>query len=80
VPTVVRKDNGKMNVPSGPGTPRRSPRPETEAKLLKENIGLLKGEAAPGRKTSLGWSLLSIMRTKTNKCPFYWAPRGLWAK
>jgi hypothetical protein len=33
------------------GSPRRPSRPEAEAKLLKESISLLRGEAAPGRKT-----------------------------
>jgi hypothetical protein len=42
---------GKMNVPNGPGTPRRLPRPESEAEFLKESIGLLRGEVVPGRKT-----------------------------
>jgi hypothetical protein len=81
VPTVVRKDTGKMNVPSGPGTPRRSSRPEAEAKLLKESIGLPRTEVAPGRKTSSGWPLLRIMRrTREDQAPFFWAPRSLWSK
>jgi hypothetical protein len=41
----------------GPGTPRSPPRPEAEAKLLKESISLLRGEGAPGRKTLSGWPL-----------------------
>jgi hypothetical protein len=70
VPTVIRKD-----------TPRRPPRPEAKAKLLKENIGLLRGEVVPGRKTSLGWPLLRIKRrTRMDQVPFYWAPRSLWSK
>jgi hypothetical protein len=56
-------------------------RPEAEAKLLKESISLLRGEPAPGRKTSLGWPLLRIMRrTRIDQAPFYWAPRSLWFK
>jgi hypothetical protein len=51
VPTIVRKDAGKMNAPNGSGTPRKSPRPEAEAELLKESISLLRGEVE--RKTSL---------------------------
>jgi hypothetical protein len=77
VPTVARKDTGKMNVPSGPETPRRPPRPEAEAKLLKESITLLRKEASPGRKTLSGWPLLRIMmRTRADWAPFYWAPSG----
>jgi hypothetical protein len=49
VPTVIRKDTRKMNVPE---TSRRPPRPEAEAELLKERNSLLREEAAPGRKTS----------------------------
>jgi hypothetical protein len=64
---IVRKDTGKMNVPNGPGTPTSPPRPEAEAKLLKEIISLLRGEVAPGRRTSLGWPLLRIVRqTRTD--------------
>jgi hypothetical protein len=78
---IVRKDTGKKNVPNGPRNPRRSPRSEAEAKLLKEIIGLLRGEAAPGRKASSGWPLLRIMRrTRTDLALFYWAPRGLWSR
>jgi hypothetical protein len=81
VPIVIRKDTGKMNVPNGPGTPRKPPRPEAEAEFLKESIGLLRREATPGRKTSSGWPLLRIMRrTRTDRAPFYWAPRSLWSK
>jgi hypothetical protein len=29
---------GKMNIPSGPGTPQKPPRLEAEASSLKENI------------------------------------------
>jgi hypothetical protein len=81
VPTVVRKDTGKMNVPNGPGALRKPPRPEAEAKLLNESIGLLRGEAATGRKTSPSWPLLRIMRrTRMNWAPIYWAPKTLWSK
>jgi hypothetical protein len=67
-----------MNVLNGPGIPRRHSRPEAEDKLVKESIGLLRGELAPGRKTSLGWPLLRIMRrTRMDQAPFYWAPRSL---
>jgi hypothetical protein len=61
VPIVVKKGTGKTNVPKGPGTPQK-PRPEAEAELLKESIGLLRGKAVSGRKTSLGWPLLRILR------------------
>jgi hypothetical protein len=45
--TVVRKDTGKVNVPDGSGNPRSpTPRLESEAKLLKDSIGLLRGEVA----------------------------------
>jgi hypothetical protein len=80
MPVVIRKDTGKMNVSNSSGTPRGPPRPEAEAKLLKESIGLLRGEEAPGSKTLLGWLLLRIMRTRTDQAPFYWAPRSLWSK
>jgi hypothetical protein len=80
VPVVIRKDTGTMNVPNDLGTPRKSSRPEAEAELLKECIGLLRGEVAPGRKTSSGWPLLRIMRTRTDWAPFYWALRSLWSK
>jgi hypothetical protein len=40
VPTVVKKDTEKMNVPNGPGTPRSSP-PQTR-RVLKESISLLR--------------------------------------
>jgi hypothetical protein len=75
VPTVIRKDTGKMNVPNAPGTPIRLPRPEAEAELLMESIGLFRGEAAPGRKTSLGWPLLRILRrTRMDRAPSTGAP------
>jgi hypothetical protein len=44
--TVIKKDTGKMNVPNGPGTPKRLLQPKAEAKLLKESISLL-GEKRP---------------------------------
>jgi hypothetical protein len=79
-PIVVKKDTGKMNAPNGPGTLKRPPRPEAGAKLLKKSISLLRGKAAPGRKISSGWSLLSIVRrTRAGKAPFYWVPRRLWS-
>jgi hypothetical protein len=58
----------------------RTPQPEAEARLLKESIGLLKGEVAAERKTSSDWPLLRIMRrTRTDQAPFYWSPRSLWS-
>jgi hypothetical protein len=78
VPTVIRKDTRKMNVPE---TSRRPPRPEAEAELLKERNSLLREEAAPGRKTSSGWTILRIMRKiRLKQAPFYWASRSLWSK
>jgi hypothetical protein len=78
--TAIKKDTGKMNVPNGPGTLRRPPRPEAEAKLLKESISLLRGEAAPGRKNSLDWPLLRIIRrTRMDWAPFYWAVMSIWS-
>jgi hypothetical protein len=59
------------------------PIPEAGAKLLKENIGLLRGEVAPGRKTSSDWTLLRNMRrTRTDQVPFYSVPpsKSLWYK
>jgi hypothetical protein len=53
VPTVIRKGNGRMNVPNRTGTPRRPPRPEAEARLLKENISPPTGEPVPGRPGKL---------------------------
>jgi hypothetical protein len=44
------------------GTPEGFPRPEAEARLLKESIDLLRGEVAAGRKSSLDWPLLRIVR------------------
>jgi hypothetical protein len=35
-----------MSVSNGPHPPKRLPRPDAEAELLKENIGLLRGEVA----------------------------------
>jgi hypothetical protein len=47
------------------------PRPEAEAKLLKESIGLLRGEVAPGRKILSGLTLLRIIRrTRTHQVLF----------
>jgi hypothetical protein len=77
VPTAIRKDTGKMNVPSGPGTLRKPPRPEAEAKLLKESTSLLRREAASERKISLCWSLLRI---QMDQSLFYWASMSLWSK
>jgi hypothetical protein len=72
VPTVIRKDTGKMSAPKCPGTPRRPPRPEAEAELLKESTSLLRVEVAPGRKTSSDWPLLRIIRqTRADRAPFY---------
>jgi hypothetical protein len=51
-----------MNAPNGTRIPRTPPRPEAEAQVLKEIIGLLRGISAPGRKTSSGWPFLRIMR------------------
>jgi hypothetical protein len=66
--------------PNGPGTPRRAPRPEAEAELLKESISQLREKVVPGRKTSSGWQLLRIMRRiRMDQAPFYWAPRSLWS-
>jgi hypothetical protein len=79
VPTVIRKDTEKINVSNTPGTPRRPPRPEAEVKLLKESINLLRGEAAPEKKTSSDWPLLRIVRkTRMDQAPSYWVPRSLW--
>jgi hypothetical protein len=50
VPTVIRKDTGRMNVPRGPGTPQKPPRVEAEARSSKENISPLVGEPTLGRK------------------------------
>jgi hypothetical protein len=51
--TVVRKGTGRMNVPNRPGTPKRPPRPEAKARLLRESISPPEGEPAPWRKA---WS------------------------
>jgi hypothetical protein len=81
VPTVVRNSTGRMNVPSGPGTPKRPPRPEAEARMSKENSSPPTGELAPGRKTLLDWQAWKAMRrTMTDQAPFYWAPRSLWSE
>jgi hypothetical protein len=55
VPTVIRKGTGKMNVSNGPGIPRRLPRPEAEAKLLRESISLFAGRLVSMRKTLSDW-------------------------
>jgi hypothetical protein len=47
VPTIVRKGTGRMNVPNRPGTPKRPPRPEAEARLLKENYQPTHMRASP---------------------------------
>jgi hypothetical protein len=44
VPTVIRNGTGRMNFPNGPGTPKRPPRTEVEARLSKENFSLSSGE------------------------------------
>jgi hypothetical protein len=54
------EEHWKNECPQQPRDPRRPPRPEAE--LLKESIGLLRGEATPRRKTSFGWPLLRTMR------------------
>jgi hypothetical protein len=62
--------------PMAQGPPVGPPRPEAEAELLKESIGLPRAEVAPGRKTLLGWPLLRIMRRRRmDWAPFYWAPQ-----
>jgi hypothetical protein len=46
-----------------------------------ESIGLLRGEADPGKKTLLDSPLLRIVRrTRTDEAPFYWVPRSLWTE
>jgi hypothetical protein len=71
----------KNERPNGLRTPRRPSQPEAEAKLLKESISLLRGEAVLGRKMSLDWPILRIVRkTRTDWAPFYWAPRRLWSE
>jgi hypothetical protein len=55
MPTVVRKGSGKMNVLNGPGTLRRPPRSEAEAKLLREDISLPVGRLAPVKNTLSDW-------------------------
>jgi hypothetical protein len=52
VPTVIRKDTEKMNAPTAHGPPN-VPRPEAEAKLLKESISLL-GESSPWEEDIIG--------------------------
>jgi hypothetical protein len=41
---------------------QKTSRAQAVLELLKQNIGWLRGEVAPGRKTSLGRPLLRIMR------------------
>jgi hypothetical protein len=75
VPTIFRKGIGRMNVPNRPGTPKRPPRLEAEARSLKANISPPTGEPAPKRKTLLLWQAWKDMRrTRTDQAPFYWAP------
>jgi hypothetical protein len=62
VPTVVRKGNGRINVPSESGTPKRSPRLEAEARLSNKSISPPTGEPAPGRKTLSVWQAWKAMR------------------
>jgi hypothetical protein len=50
VPTVIRKDTGRMNVPNGPGTSKRPLKPEAETRLSKEHISPTTGEPASGMK------------------------------
>jgi hypothetical protein len=70
-----------MNVPNGPGTPKRFPRLEAEARLSKENISPPTGEPASGRKTLSIWQAWKAMRkNRTDQVPFYWDPRSLWSK
>jgi hypothetical protein len=63
LPTVIRKDTGKVNDLNVPGTPQNSPQTRGRGQVLKESISLLRGEEATGRKTSLSWSLLRNMRS-----------------
>jgi hypothetical protein len=62
VPTVIRKGTGRMNVPNGPGTPKRPPRPEAEARLSKKNISPPAREPATGRKMLSVWQAWKAMR------------------
>jgi hypothetical protein len=79
VPTVIKKGTGKMNVPNRPGTPKRPPRLEAEAKLLKENISPpTTGKPVSGRIILSVWQAWKAIRTtRTDQAPFYWAPRSL---
>jgi hypothetical protein len=77
VPTVIRKDTGKINVLNGPGILRRLPRPEAETELLKESIGLLRGEEAPGRMTLSSWPILrTVRRTRMDQAHSAGSPRA----
>jgi hypothetical protein len=51
---------------------QKTSRAQAVAVLLKQSIGLLRGEVAPGRKTQLGRPILRIMkRIWTDQSPFY---------
>jgi hypothetical protein len=77
VPTVIRKDTGRMNVPDGPGTPKSPPRPEARDRLSWENIIPPAGEPVSGKKTLSGWwAWKATRRNRTDQAPFFWAPRG----
>jgi hypothetical protein len=81
VPTVVRKDIGRMTVPSRLETPKKPGRLEAKARSLKENISPPTGDPAPRRKILSVWQAWKGMRkTKTNGAPFYWVPRSLQSK
>jgi hypothetical protein len=81
VPTVIRKEIGRMNVRNGSETHKMPPRPEAEARLLKKNSSPPEGEPAPERKILSVWQDWKAMRrTRTDCVPFYEVPRSLWSE
>jgi hypothetical protein len=50
MPTVVRKDTGKMNVPSCPGTSRSPSRPGGRCQVVKGKYQSAQGRIGPGEE------------------------------
>jgi hypothetical protein len=72
VPTVVRKDNGRMNVPSKLESPKSPPRLKAEARWLRKGTSPPAGEPAHGRKILSVWQAWNAMRkTRIDWTPSY---------
>jgi hypothetical protein len=73
VPTVVRKDTGKMNIP---GIARRPP-DQRQRPVVKGKYWPGQGRSGLWEEVIIGWPLLRIIRrTRMNQALFYWALRS----